>query len=150
MLVAVNIVQHQGGAKTFGQSTNCGLKQESVGQTFNAMIGYARLDRGAAVFFSSFCKFIQGNFVHAPFPEAHEDGVASYAIQPGGKRRVAVKIAQAPKNGEKSFLSQILREGGITDHAQTERVHAVRVQTIKAFERGGIALAGQFQGFAFR
>ena len=93
MLVAVNIVQYQGGAETFRQSTNCGLKQESVGQTFDVMIGYSRLDRGTAVFFSSFCKFIQGNFVDALFPEAHEDGVASYAIQPGGKRGVAVKIA---------------------------------------------------------
>ena len=126
------------------------MKQDAVGQTFEALVRSARLDRGAAVVFTSICEFVEGNFVEAFLAEAHQDGVASDAIEPSRKSGVALKIAEAAKDREESFLSQIFGKRGIPNHAKTEGIDTVTVQAIETFKRGGIALASEFQGLGFR
>jgi len=127
VLVAVDVVKDQGRAEAFRQSTNGSLKQDAIGQTFEALIGRSGLGRRAAVLFSSIGDLVQGDFVEAFLAEAHQDGVASDAVEPSRKRGVALKVAQATKDSEKGFLGEVLRERRITNHAKAQGIDAVRV-----------------------
>jgi len=127
VLVAVHVVKDQGRTEAFRQSTNGSLQQDAIGQTFEALIGRSGLDRRATVLFSSIGDFVQGNFVEAFLAKAHEDGVASDAIEPRRKRGIALKIGQTAKDSEKSLLGEVLRERRITNHAKAEGIDAVRV-----------------------
>ena len=51
-------------------------------------------------------------------------------MQPGGKSRLAPKGPNLAKQLHEGFLGQVLRLGGIVDHAQAERVNPPLMQTV--------------------
>ena len=149
VFVAVNIVQHQSRAEALGQLTDGGLEQNAIGHTFEALVGCSQLHGRTSIFFLWVGEFVERSLVEPFFAKAHQHGVAGHSIQPGGERRVTLKITKAAKHSEKSFLSQILSQSNIADHAKTESIDAPGMQPIKPFERVGVSLAGESESFAF-
>lgn len=127
VLVAVDIVKYESSTEALRQSSDASLKQRAVGQTFEALIRGAGFDRRTAILLTNIGEFVEGNFVKTFLAEAHQNGVASDAVQPSRKCGVALKIAEAAKDCEERFLSQIFRKSRITNHAKTERIDAVTV-----------------------
>lgn len=150
MLVTMEIVQEQGGAKAAGQTADRLLEQHAIGSGLQTRIGGAELDGSVITLILRVGHFVERGFLDAALAETHKDGVACDAVQPCGESRLAAKFANAAKNSHECVLHEILGLCRILDHAETKCVDALIVPAIEDVERRRIALAGKAQRFAFR